>query len=288
MWDWIADNVFGRSQIRLYQALQARQARRDPTLLFWNTFAPGDLIGCRLHLIASAPPPMISAVPTLSQANGQKACVVIIEQHGLTLYPRGQKLDQALFLPSGTLRWFGRPAKYHPGQNDLWLHFEIEGAWLLLQLRMSQYQAQKCVRAVKQIATPEQVKAYRRHRPYIHFGPVTAYPATQDLYGEWTVDSIAHDLYVMPNALVIFLADKVVRVLPLEQIQQIEALRRMDAPLADGVVRFKIGAADAAEREKLAFALEAFASLGEALAEAAKRSLEDPVMFKKKKDDDEE
>jgi hypothetical protein len=76
------------------------------------------------------------------------------------------------------------------------------------------------------------------------------------------------------------------RVIPLEQIQQIEALRRVDALTAqEGVMRFKIEHGEQSETH--AYVLPEYIEFGEALAEAAKRSLEDPFLhmnMKKKSD----
>jgi hypothetical protein len=92
----------------------------------------------------------------------------------------------------------------------------------------------------------------------------------------------------MPAALVIFdAAGLVERALPLEQIQGIEAMRRLDAPELGGVVRFRV---TASPPQSLAFAVMDYGPLGAALAEAAKRSLEEPPVFygKKKADDDDD
>ncbi|HEX2905981.1 MAG TPA: hypothetical protein VHO69_03930, partial [Phototrophicaceae bacterium] len=75
----------------------------------------------------------------------------------------------------------------------------------------------------------------------------------------------------------------VLRTIPLAAVQQVGALQRLDEPDAAGLVRFR------AEEETFAFALENHEALAEALATAAKRTLEDPLERKQKpKDDDPE
>jgi hypothetical protein len=86
----------------------------------------------------------------------------------------------------------------------------------------------------------------------------------------------------MPAFLVVLDAAKVQRTFPLHIIQGIAAVERMDRPRAAGLVRFEV------EGEKFAFALDRHVEFAEALAEAAKRTLEDPLQWqrKKKKPDD--
>jgi hypothetical protein len=135
------------------------------------------------------------------------------------------------------------------------------------------------VRALKTVTPPELVTAYRRHRPYIHLGPITAQPAEQDIYGAWTLDE-PFSLYVMPLYVVILRGKALLRLLPLERIWQIAALRRLDEPEADGLVSLNF------EGEKLAYAVKDYEVVAAAISEAAKRSLEEPVMQKQKKKDE--
>jgi hypothetical protein len=137
------------------------------------------------------------------------------------------------------------------------------------------------VRTLKAITPPELTTAYRRKRPYIHSGPLKAQPATQDIHGAWTLTD-AYDLYLTPRFLLILSGETVLRKIPLEAVQEISALRRLDQPKADGLVRFRAG------EEPLAFALPQYEAFAQALAEAAKRTLETPLEQKRKgkKDDD--
>ncbi|MBN1565603.1 MAG: hypothetical protein JXA10_17290, partial [Anaerolineae bacterium] len=84
------------------------------------------------------------------------------------------KVEHHLTIKTAGLRWFGRPEKYTSGPNEIWLHAEVNGEWTLVQLRFYRHRMQALVRALKEIATPEQITAYRRRRPYIHYGPVSA------------------------------------------------------------------------------------------------------------------
>jgi hypothetical protein len=68
----------------------------------------------------------------------------------------------------------------------------------------------------------------------------------------------------------------------LATIQNIAALRRMEGGKPDGLVRFKAG------ETSYAFALDEYESWAADLAEAAKRTLEDPLERKRKSLDDAE
>jgi hypothetical protein len=186
------------------------------------------------------------------------------------------------------LRWFGRPKKYSYGWNQIWLHAEIDGRWLMIKIRLGREPMRLLVRALKEIATPEQVTAYRRRRPYIHYGPITAQPATQDMLGTWSLDGPV-SLYLMPLFLVVLDGAAVRQTVALAAIQEVSAIHRVDRFGTAGLVRFE------ADGEPLAFALNSYETFARLLGEAARRTLENPVEWlgrKKKKsdetDDDEE
>jgi hypothetical protein len=272
MLDWLADTLLGRSLRLRYQEIQARK----PLYCLGTPYAMRNPY--RLRVIGAPQP-----------ETRWTDCLLSVETDGLHLYPRTRKMDIHIHFARDSLRWFGRPEKYQPGTNTIWLHFESGGLWHLLEVRADRYYMQGLVRALKQIATPEVNTAYRRHRPYIHYGPAPAWPAAQDIFGAWTVDPRGLRLYVMPLALVALDAEnaQVRRVLPLERIQEIEVMRRVDDPEAGGVVRFEYRAETAAET--IAYTLPDYGPLGASLAEAAKRSLEvPPVFYGKKKDEDED
>lgn len=205
--------------------------------------------------------------------------VIAITQESITFYPRRLEMGQRIDFASGRLRWFGRPVKYTSGMNEIWLHFEQEDSWQLLKIRLYKDDMRALVRALKAVATPELVTAYRRQRPYVHTGPVIAQPATQDLQGAWHLEEEVA-LYLMPLYLVILRGRAVLRLIPLEAMAEIGALRRLDQPGAAGLVRFR------AEEETLAFALRHYDSFAAALAQAARLTLEDPLERKQKKSDE--
>jgi len=153
---------------------------------------------------------------------------------------------------------------------------EHRGQWVLVKAHLYREKMMALVRALKQVATEEQVIAYRRRRPYIHFGPVEVQPAKQDVLGAWTLGEPRH-LYLTPVALVLLAGDRIKRLIPLEAVQQVSAIRRIDQPKAPGLVRFE------ADGKPLAFALQPHEAFAAALAEAAKRTLEDPVQWQRKK-----
>jgi hypothetical protein len=266
MLDWMADTLLGRSLRERHQELVIRA----PLALLGQPFFNDT--GYWMKVVGSADVPQ--------RWNG---CYLTVELTGLHLYPRTRQMDIHVQFQPATLRWFGRIEKYKPGRNEMWLHFESGEQWYLLKVRANHYYMQQLVRALKQIATPEVVKAYRRHRPYIHYGPAPAWPSEQDNHGAWSETGDRLDVYLTPIALVLLDDTRIQRVLPLEQIQDIEVMRRLDDPMAGGVVRFQY-----AGTETLAYTLPDYIPFGAALAEAAKRSLEDPPMFyeKKKYEDD--
>jgi hypothetical protein len=206
------------------------------------------------------------------KSTGWRSCVLAVTRDGLAVYPKDHTMRERFRFRPDELHWFGRPVKYSSGTNEIWLHVENGSEWNLLKIKLSRDSMMKFVRALKQIATPDQVMAYRRRRPYIHRGPLLAYPADEDLDGEgWLLDNPV-DLYLMPSALVIMRGGRVLRTFALESIQQVGALSWTESPYTDGLVRFQM------EGEKYAFAMQGHAGFADALAEAAKRTLEDPVM----------
>lgn len=215
------------------------------------------------------------------RASKFESCMIVVGATDIILYDRTLKVNEIFRFKAAEIRWFGRPQKYTDGVNEIWLHIEREGTWQLLKIRLWRSLMQDFVRALKTVVTPELVTAYRRARPYIHAGVVKAQPASQDIHGAWTLDAPV-DLYLMPRYLVILGGETVLRKIPLEAVQEIAALQRLDQPDAQGLVRFR------AEDEPFAFALdkhEAFAAL---LAEAAKRTLEVPPERKQKNKLDDE
>jgi hypothetical protein len=206
--------------------------------------------------------------------------MLAVAPDGIRLYPSVRDMEKCILLPSECLRWFGRPVKYHDeGRNELWLHLEQDGEWKLVKLKLWRHPMQSLIRALKTIVPLELVTAYRRRRPYIHQGPVIAHPAEQDIYGAWSLDQPV-SLYVMPLCVVILRGTQVLRLLPLERIWQIAALRRLDEPEADGLVSLNF------EGEKLAYAVKDYEQVAAAISEASKRSLEAPLMQKQKKKDE--
>jgi hypothetical protein len=212
----------------------------------------------------------------------RRAAVVALTAEGLIIYPRKLAMDETYTLPFAGLRWFGRPQAYHSGRNDIWLHFEQDGHWQRLELRLPRAAMGDFVRMLKEFA-PELIPAYRRRRPYVHFGPAAARPADEDIHGAWTLDDPV-TLYVTPLAVVVLRGDQVKDVLPLDKVHQVAAMRRIDQPHADGLVTFT------AAGERFAFASRRYQALAHAVAEAARRNLEQPLVQKRKGklDDDED
>ena len=208
--------------------------------------------------------------------------VSLMTETELSFYPITETPVPPLTFTPDTLRWFGRPRKYEY-INELWLHFESAGRWQLVKMRLTYTDTLRHVRALKTLA-PGLVTPYRRRRPYIHYGPVAARAATQDLYGAWTLHE-AVDVYLMPLHLLLLDGPQVRATIPVATVTHVRGVPRLDA--AGGVVRFQAG------ETTHAFAVADYRPLAEALAEAARRSLEQPLELldakrKKKRGEDEE
>ncbi len=221
---------------------------------------------------------------TLEVINGtagkRQVGIFTLSSRGITIYPIKTPPEPIFDFAPEDIRWFGRPQPYSAGMNDIWLHVERKREWMLVTLRLGQTEMADFVRLLKTLVDPELVTAYRRRRPYIHYGPVQAQPAEQDVHGAWTLEA-ALSLYLMPRYLLILYNEAVQTLIPLESVQQIGALRRLDAPEANGLVRFQTAEAH------YAFALKEYETFAGALAEASKRTLEAPVMQKQKGKDGE-
>lgn len=224
-------------------------------------------------------------VDTVQQANNKwQRNVLLVTHKRIAIYPYAPpdaKVKALFTIQPHELRGFWRPVKYTAGENEIWIHAQIGDGWHILKLTLYQYEMQKLVRALKEIGTEEQVTAYRRRRPYLHIGLTQAFPATQTLTGAWEL-SQAIQLYIMPLYLLVFDADTVQTSYNLAKIQDIGALKRMEGGKPAGLVRFFY------ENELRAFAMDDYEAWAASLAEAAKRTLEEPVIRKQKSKDDED
>jgi hypothetical protein len=218
--------------------------------------------------------------PGMPLALWQKNGLLVISHKRIALYQQPQ-LEPVFTIQPHELRGFWRPQKYSENVNEIWIHAQIGLTWYVLKLRLHKSSMQAVVRSVKAIATEEQIKAYRRARPYIHRESIRAFPAQQNLHGAWELDAPV-DLYLMPLMLVIFQGNEVHDTLELATIQNIAALWRMEGGKPDGLVRFN------ADDVTYAFALDEYETWAADLAEAAKRTLEDPLERKRKSKDDDE
>ncbi|MBI5960930.1 MAG: hypothetical protein HY866_19480 [Chloroflexi bacterium] len=219
----------------------------------------------------------------ITELNGRKSgkqpFITAIGPTEIVFHSVSHPKDAPLVIPLEQLRWFGRPKTYSHAaylKNELWLHVESEGRWLWVRLTYNRAQMQDLIRAIKLVVPPEMITAYRRRRPYVHFGPTLAHPATQDMQGTWTLGEPL-SLFLMPLYLIMLDGTKVIRKIPLDTIQRVAAVRRLDQPQAEGLVRFEVSG------DPLAYAVDHHEEFATALAEAARRTLEDPVEWQRKK-----
>lgn len=218
-------------------------------------------------------------------------CILVVTHKRIAVYgyvppPDNNKLPEPLLtIPVDELRGFWRPEKYTAGVNEMWIHAEHTQTWRILKLRIHKYEMEKLVRAMKAVSTPEQVKAYRRRRPYPHLLTDDTYPAKQALTGVWELGKPV-SLYIMPLMLVVLHQNRVLETITLAAIQDIAALKRMEGGEPEGLVRFTIvydsSDSEDTRAEQRAFALQNYESWATALAEAAKRTLEEPIQRKRK------
>jgi hypothetical protein len=206
--------------------------------------------------------------------------MMTLSSQEIGVYPLKLPPEAIIRFAPQDIRGFWRPEPYGPSLNELWIHVERKREWVVVKLWLGHNQMMDFIRALKLMVDPDLVIAYRRRRPYIHYGPVQAQPAEQDIHGAWTLETPLN-LYLMPRYLLILHDDAVQQMIPLDSVQQIGALRRLDAPQANGLVRFQTAEAH------YAFALKDYEAFANALADAAKRTLEAPVMQKQKGKDGE-
>ena len=204
-------------------------------------------------------------------------CILFIGHKRLAIYPYPPKTDSQplVSIDPQELRGFWRPQAYHDAQNEVWIHGEAVQHWQILKLRAYRGVMADIVRALKEVSSPEQIQAYRRRRPYPHKDPSAVLPAKQSLTGEWELFNPV-ELYLMPLHLVIMKEGLIQRVLDISAVQSIAALKRMEGGEPVGILRFSH------DGEIFAFATNDYEAWATAIAEAAKRSLEEPVMQKAK------
>ncbi|MEO1287141.1 MAG: hypothetical protein AAFV93_05185 [Chloroflexota bacterium] len=210
-------------------------------------------------------------------------CTLLVTHKRIAIYPYvpddAEKVKTLHTIQPNEIRGFWRPVKYTAGENTLWIHAEINSRWLILKVKLYKYDMQALIRAMKDITTEDQITAYRRRRPYIHRAPTTVFPATQTLTGAWELSQPVQ-LYLMPLYLVVQENGIVRETIPLSTIQEIGALKRMEGGKPKGLIRFFV------DNELRAFALDDYEAYATDLAEASKRTLEEPVTRKRKSKDD--
>ncbi|HEX2908603.1 MAG TPA: hypothetical protein VHO69_17155 [Phototrophicaceae bacterium] len=207
-----------------------------------------------------------------------RRCALVVTPARFTAYAPALHHEIFTFTPD-ELQWVAVPDEVDRYYTTFWLHIERNREWFVLELRLYKNVNSLLMRAVKQFADSAEVGAERWRRRDLHYGPVRAEPAAQDIHGEWVLDEPV-SLYLMPRFLVVLREGIVLRKIPLAVVQEITALRRLDEPSASGLVRFR------AEEETLAFALDHYEDFAHILAEATHHHLEEALAQKQKKSDD--
>ncbi len=214
--------------------------------------------------------------------SGWQPMIILVLPTEIRFYPFQRQMDVYDRIPAESVRWFGRPKKYNRyNMNEMWIHYERPDGWHVARIRLYYELMLDFVRALKQILSLDLVTAYRRHRPYIFYGPSEIFPATQDLYGTWELAD-PMDILLTPMQLVFLRGQQVIKQILLRDIQQIKALHRVDNYDPRGLIRFQVG------EESTVFAIRQFEEFADLLATAAKRTLEEPIQRKRKKHADED
>ena len=210
-------------------------------------------------------------------------CVTITDQYLSLFLIADETLTEAFRCSIDDIIGFWRPQKYQNGNNEIWIHLHHRKSWRILQILTSRTDMMQLVRALKQITNENIITAYRRRCPYIHRGLSLAYPAVQDIHGAWHLSDPVY-LFLMPLYLVVFMEGRIVyKMIPVGQIQDIAAFRRLDT-LEDadqGLLRFTLIDSTLGD-ESFAFSVDDYQAWAEDLAESAKRTLEDPILQKRK------
>ena len=251
--------------IQRYRAEQKRLARLRPLHpLFTDT-------ACRVRV----------RQPLERQGRWRRAYLFVSSKRVVAYARRGD--DTPLFdCAPHEIEGFWRPVKYEPGQNVIELHAQIDAAWVILEAQLWRSSMMGLVRALKALVSEDVIRAYRQRRPYIYREPAAARVATQDIHGAWELGE-PFMLYLMPSALV-FLGQqgRVERVIALRDVQNIVTVRRLDTDGDEGLLRFDL----LSTQDTLALALDDYGGWAEAVAGAARRTLEEPITRKGKPDDD--
>ncbi|HEX2908601.1 MAG TPA: hypothetical protein VHO69_17145 [Phototrophicaceae bacterium] len=212
-----------------------------------------------------------------------KKGVLLVTPTRFVLYPT--TFDHEIFsFAYDQLRWIGLAHKEHTRfyEDQVWFHVEKAGHWSVLKTSsLGNENLLKLRKLLNSMGIAERVGLHRRRgRRDLHYGPVRVVPATQDIHGAWTLAEPVSLFLIRPRFLLILDGQRVLRELALEQIQQVAAVRRLDAPKADGLVSFR------AEEERFNFALKDYEAFAQILAEAVHSRLEEALEQKQKKSDD--
>jgi hypothetical protein len=173
------------------------------------------------------------------------------------------------------MRWLGRATNAAGKTSDLWLDVEVERRWYTVGLCLPKPRMRGLEKLLARLAPAELL--LERHRPNNRRGPLQAAPATQDLQGAWILDEPVK-LYLTPGSLVVLQDDFVQHRLSLGDIKHVEALPRLDAPLAAGLIRFEY------KGDVLAFALNDYQDFALLVADSSGETLERPTFWKRRED----
>lgn len=226
------------------------------------------------------------AYPSLAKDTSQPAdswthAILFVSNKHIVAYPRKTPKDvdvPIISILGHEIEGFWRPEKYTEGINRIEIHAIVDGQWTILRAKLTRSRMQALVRALKGLVDDDIIRAYRQRRPYVYHPPETAYLAVQDLYGMWEHQD-PFTLYLTPATLV-FMGqdDHVERVIKLRDIQNLRVVPPEETSMEYGLVCFK----QTSTLEDVAVAVKNSESWSTSIAQAARRTLEEPVTRKGK------
>lgn len=175
--------------------------------------------------------------------------------------------------------WDDNGWRSHHGNNEIHIHVNNKGRWMIVKLWVKQAEAKKIVSRLKGLVSEDILRSYRQRPPYIYHPPSLALLMSADLYGMWHEDH-RFRLYLTPSTLV-FLSendDEVERFIGLRDMQNIRLLEQKGAGGKDGLIIFDIESTG----EQIAVAVNGSDKWARSISRAARRTLSDPIQRKQK------
>lgn len=219
--------------------------------------------------------------------------ILFITDKEVLIYPENGSDETLVTFRSDEIIGYWRPRPYHgdklidmdtgwrskKGSNEINIHANVNGQWVIIKLWVKQAEAKKIVKRLKGLVSEDILRSYRQRPPYIYHPPSPALLMSEDLYGIWYEDH-RFRLYLTPSTLV-FLDDKddvIERMIYLRDIQNVRLLQQKGDGDKDGLICFDLEN----QSEQIAVAVDGSDKWARSIARAARRTLDDPIDRKQK------